>query len=212
MYSFMIIVNGMATRSVRHVICQKCLLPMTTYYAMLITLQWPLMNIISLCSILYVDIICVLLTSFHMYRRCVFLSKRCRIIPTSRRDIHNESLSHQWTLVIIQNGGLFPCIVSTSTYSFWITVMRLSVSPCLNSSVQCQSICRNLGSFFLINSGHLGCSRSPKRMLTRWRASRTIEFITILRRELEIRTNSLRWRHQNKSSTSWHIQIHNSIS
>lgn len=69
------------------------------------------------------------------------------------------------------NGGLFPCIVSTSTYSFWITVMRLSVSPCLNSSVQCQLICRNLGSSFLINSGHLGCSRSPRRMLTRWRTS-----------------------------------------
>ena len=39
LYSFMIIVNGMATRSIRHVICQKCLLPITTYYAMLITLQ-----------------------------------------------------------------------------------------------------------------------------------------------------------------------------
>lgn len=107
MYSFMIIVNGMATRSIRHVICQKCLLPMTTYYAMLITLQWPLMNIISLCSISYVDIIHVLLTSFHMYRNCVFLSKRCRIIPTSRRDIHNELLYHQWTLVIVQMEAYF---------------------------------------------------------------------------------------------------------
>ena len=50
-------------------------------------------------------------------------------------------------------------------------VMRLSVSPCLNSSVQCLLICRNLGSFFLINSGHLDCSRSPRRILTRWRTS-----------------------------------------
>ena len=58
------------------------------------------------------------------------------------------------------NGGLFLCIVSTSTYSSWIMVMRLSVSPCLNSSVQCLLICRNLGSSFLMNSGHLDCSRS----------------------------------------------------